>query len=945
MNKNRSINDALRETILAAKGQASAVRPPVVFWQDLFIEQGIYSYDLISAGLCPGVSPDHRTQFEAQQRDRTAAKKGEHHSHAVDHETSIQRAARAEMDRFAFHSLTVVYDLKQRKFLKEVVWYKARLKKARGNQRYDMNLKVKDQRCCFIPYPYHYAKWIIASVASESAWKRLKWSVSSYHPADFWNWVVAHPECPLRFEEGEKKALASASWMPVPIIALGGISMWRLRDNNHKVTSSLRVFAKNRSRIEIVFDTPKKEQKPEELEGKQLSIYLKKYGAKAVTHTTLTGIAGSTDDGLVNCADLCRRYPSQAAKIAKRYSADILNPAGTDPYGPLAYSRLTREADHTTSGEIDPQELSMLVSMAHADGKKAVIAVLAAMGIGKTEAVRSLTAENLAEWINIQIPTYRATLSITYAEKFHVPSLSGLGDEVIREALYPIEDGCPRINGSSYCGESALKIAVNSAGEIQNLQWLAGRLRSGELDGRVLLVLDEISQVIPNWIEGGCKNQVTNQVVNDLLLVMSHPLVDVIAMDALIGDIELDLLEETCQTRPCLYQSSMVRPKTLNHYHHPETYKAAITEALMNPKVKPFIGVPTKQAALDWSHKAKELGRRPLVVTSDTTQDRALRRLAEQFMATPDDVVSGKAFPDHPVWSQGFDCLIVTTSVTSGLSMVGGDLNAVFVSTGYMLDGEIAVQMAGRLRTCTEINFYAGGLASEAFSNMPTSDDEERIRLIIADGHTSTYMTDLTESMAPSIKNYARKKTQQRNYERRHVLGVSLAHFQSNGYQLRKIMGVEVSKKVTARKKEQTDRELTFHDQWLLRLLNNEAQEADVEVAMIAENFGPTAAWKANPLERFRQLVHIGLAGAIRLGSGHRFTAEDPLLNAVNARYLAMWQDMDQNQRIAIRKELGFTPQFRETITGQHARKMLEALGCKVVTKKTNRDSGYLLSF
>ena len=145
-----------------------------------------------------------------------------------------------------------------------------------------------------------------------------------------------------------------------------------------------------------------------------------------------------------------------------------------------------------------------------------------------------------------------------------------------------------------------------------------------------------------------------------------------------MGDAELELLEEATGERPFLYQSSMTRPKVLNHFHHPETYKAAITEALMDPKVKPLIGVPTKQAALDWAHKAGELGRRPLVITSDTTSDSRLRKLAEQFMATPDAVIAGTAFPDHPEWSKGFDCLIVTSSVTSGLSMVS-HLNAVFV--------------------------------------------------------------------------------------------------------------------------------------------------------------------------------------------------------------------------------------------------------------------------
>ena len=107
-----------------------------------------------------------------------------------------------------FHSLTVVYDVKQRKFARQVDWYKARLIKQRGSQRYDMNQLMKDQRLYFIPYPYIYAQWIITSAEG------LEGTGSGrYHPADFLNWVIAHPECPLRIEEGEKKALAAASWM------------------------------------------------------------------------------------------------------------------------------------------------------------------------------------------------------------------------------------------------------------------------------------------------------------------------------------------------------------------------------------------------------------------------------------------------------------------------------------------------------------------------------------------------------------------------------------------------------------------------------------------------------------------------------------------------------------------------------------------------------------
>lgn len=72
----------------------------------------------------------------------------------------------------------------------------------------------------------------------------------------------------------------------------------------------------------------------------------------------------------------------------------------------------------------------------------------------------------------------------------------------------------------------------------------------------------------------------------------------------------------------------------------------------------------------------------------------------------------------------------------------------------------------------------------------------------------------------------------------------------------------------------------------------------------------------------------------MRLEDGHRFTADDALLNDVNQRYLSQWKEMDREQQIAIRIALGFVPQCRETITGQRARKMLESLGVKVQSKR-----------
>ena len=138
------------------------------------------------------------------------------------------------------------------------------------------------------------------------------------------------------------------------------------------------------------------------------------------------------------------------------------------------------------------------------------------------------------------------------------------------------------------------------------------------------------------------------------------------------------------------------------------------------------------------------------------------------------------------------------------------------------------------------------------------------------------------------------KKVNQRNFERRHVREFHMEQRLPPAPDGRRSI-------------EEGDRKeaLSFHDQWLVKLLKGEATELDVETALRAEGFAYVAA-VADPRGRFRALVSLHLAGAMRLEEGHRFTADDALLNGVNQRYLSQWQHMDKDQQIAIRNALGF---------------------------------------
>jgi hypothetical protein len=99
MHTGRTIEEALNQTVLNARQHASAAQMADKYCQDLFVEEGIYSYDLTTAGLWPGTDDSHRTQYAEKQREVKTKEKGDHQSHSADHEWNTQRAADHELTR------------------------------------------------------------------------------------------------------------------------------------------------------------------------------------------------------------------------------------------------------------------------------------------------------------------------------------------------------------------------------------------------------------------------------------------------------------------------------------------------------------------------------------------------------------------------------------------------------------------------------------------------------------------------------------------------------------------------------------------------------------------------------------------------------------------------------------------------------------------------------
>ena len=362
----------------------------------------------------------------------------------------------------------------------------------------------------------------------------------TYKPSDAWEFAIKTPCIPLWVEESTLKAMAACSIGQLAI-GLNGISSGGVKDRSDLIKPGLKGLVKNRERVVVRFDGSNKQNSGSQKAARRLARQLRKSGAKrAHWFTWVPSGPKKTDDfvaALINGELAGPKWDLHRAQLD--IAVDDLKARTNGDY-----SRLSRyRVDCHINEKFTAKDITFAVDCGHR-----VIALVGATGTNKTnatvEAVAAIEAD-LGRKMIVLGGYHRASLTGTGAQKFGVISMSAelgsaerSGDSSTRDGLF-----C--------CGESAYK----ESGEQCLWSWAHDL---NENPRPTVFVLDEISQVLPNWIGGGTERlgQTRAKVIEALEMLVANPQVVVVAADAFLGDIELDWLEGISGVQPWVVKSS-----------------------------------------------------------------------------------------------------------------------------------------------------------------------------------------------------------------------------------------------------------------------------------------------------------------------------------------------------------------------------------------------------
>lgn len=682
------------------------------------VAKGIHEVSLIDACFTEGGHIDILRRYHPLDEDQARDKAKQSHAYAA--EWRINDHWKKTSRDYIYTSMTVRFDPRHRCFVDGVlVPYDARrVDNSRGKTRFGPDVFDGDdpgnqQRHCLLPYPLSYAKVIIEAHGEIGEWHSLGWTQESYHPAKLWTWISVNRQVPLRIEEGYRKAVAYAQQIPsTPVVGLGGINQWSAQ---RKLTALLTLLTKGRRRVEIMFDhsdkLTSKGQTKEFEQANKLRAAVQRNGAEKVTFEVYCAGMRSTDEAFENygrlircCPDLAGDWSATAAEVIKMPVLRGMPPAESRFNWPVSrcYGKQFELRHLQEAFKVQPEKL--------------LIFMRGPVGTGKTKAIKAFIEEE-GRWDLLQFPTYRASLARAAAAKFGVPTPSADYGDPLRDGLNfeSAEAYFASFRGCSYCGESALGVKRNLDGEMWNLEKLVTEIFiKGWNGGRILLVIDEACQVIPNWFGGGTEQKVQTRAVNMLIWLMAQPMVDVIVADALLGDEEVDRISTIAGQAPYIIESRHVWPKDATVYQNSNRFSDSIATRLASTEDLVMVGMPSKREAEKWAGKAEELGRRVLLVTSETSKSSEV----QAFFNAPDMFLE-----KHRI-----NTIIFTTALTSGVSIERTQVSGVFIKLGPYIDAETAVQMAGRGRLCTDLNFLPVRMPGAAFEGKTSTFEDIFLR-------------------------------------------------------------------------------------------------------------------------------------------------------------------------------------------------------------------------
>ncbi|MCP9821017.1 DUF3854 domain-containing protein [Synechococcus sp. Cruz-9H2] len=466
----------------------------------------------------------------------------------------------------------------------------------------------------------------------------------------FWRWWATEPRLPLVITEGAKKAAALLS-IGQPAVALPGIWNGAPKDGNgrpalHQDLAGVPLAGR---KVWVLFDHSDKPNPDEPKAARRLGRLLRAAGAAVLVGTVPGSHGKGADDHLVAGGTWQQLEAALVALasppvLTRLRSGDLPIPNGT--------------------------YIAMATKLPAADRAR-LVALAAAMGSGKTWAIRRHLAERVAAgqakvlWLS-----HRRSLAEAGGEALNLPTGDGAAPG---SAL--------RQMGLALCIDS---LRPGSGLAINPAEWRGA-----------VVVIDELVQVLAHALTARtaiAKHRA--EVLQTLAEILRHAS-QVIVADALLNDQALAVIEALVGCRAFLITSEH-RPAAgapLVWLPQRKRWNGALVRQLQQ-RTRLLIWVTAQQAGQ--SNAAQTLaalveqhwpGARVLVVDSVTSKISG--HPAARFAADPNGV------------SAAHDVVICTPAVTSGVSIDGlaDHFGAVFLASGGVVPPEDVIQAAGRLRT------------------------------------------------------------------------------------------------------------------------------------------------------------------------------------------------------------------------------------------------------
>jgi len=467
----------------------------------------------------------------------------------------------------------------------------------------------------------------------------------------FWRWWATEPRLPLVITEGSKKAGALLT-IGLPAVGLPGIWNGCPKDpdtGRPELLADLVGVPLAGRQVLVLFDHSDKPNPAEPIAARRLGRLLKKAGAAEVLVGCVPGTHGKgADDHLANGGTW-----KQLAKALK-------------PPAPEGFLPRLRPADRLAAAGA----YLGVVAPIPAPSEARLVALAAAMGSGKTEAIAAAVAPLLAAGTRVVLITYRRSLGAALAERLGLP----WGDDAA-----PGSD--LRQQGLALCIDS---LCIGSAVRFNPADWAGA-----------VVVIDEAAQVLAHALNatGTAIADRRPEVLRNLAQLLAGA-AQVIVADAQLAAHHLAALEAATGTKALLIGSEHRPAAGRRLVVHPsrDSWRRELV-ILLQERRRIWIACTAQKADSANSAQSLEIlvrrywpGVRVLRVDSETVDDPT--HDASRLATDPNGIAAA------------YDVVIATPAVAAGLSVdrLPGHFAAVLAIAGGNTDPEAVAQAVARVR-------------------------------------------------------------------------------------------------------------------------------------------------------------------------------------------------------------------------------------------------------